>query len=115
MDPASPENYWSFVASRWCPTELCEFRREQTLLAVAVIDRLDQDVEACPRRLFRCQAKIGKKRLAGRRLGDAGRHPARHGVNRARADNAPVVEGLVERGLKPRFRPRHGAKAELAP
>ena len=46
MDPASPENYWSFVASRWCPTWLCEFRLNQTLLAVAVVDRLDNGLSA---------------------------------------------------------------------
>jgi arginine-tRNA-protein transferase len=40
MDPASPENYWSFIASRWCPTWLLEFRHDQELLAVAVVDRL---------------------------------------------------------------------------
>jgi arginine-tRNA-protein transferase len=46
MDPASPENYWSFVTSRWCPTWLCEFRLHQTLLAVAVVDRLDNGLSA---------------------------------------------------------------------
>lgn len=46
MDPASPENYWSFVTSRWCPTWLCEFRLHQRLLAVAVIDRLDNGLSA---------------------------------------------------------------------
>ena len=46
MDPASPDHYWSFVASRWCPTWLCEFRREQELLAVAVVDRLGNGLSA---------------------------------------------------------------------
>ena len=46
MDPASPENYWSFIASRWCPTWLCEFRLERELLAVAVIDRLGDGLSA---------------------------------------------------------------------
>jgi len=46
MDPASLDSYWSFVASRWCPTWLCEFRRDGILLAVAVIDRLDNGLSA---------------------------------------------------------------------
>lgn len=46
MDPASPENYWSFVASRWCSTWLYEFRLDQELLAVAVVDRLDEGLSA---------------------------------------------------------------------
>jgi arginine-tRNA-protein transferase len=46
MDPASPENYWAFVTSRWCPTWLCEFRRDRELLAVAVVDRLDDGLSA---------------------------------------------------------------------
>jgi arginyl-tRNA--protein-N-Asp/Glu arginylyltransferase len=46
MDPACPDNYWSFVASRWCPTWLCEFRRDRELLAVAVVDRLDNGLSA---------------------------------------------------------------------
>ncbi|MCC8998625.1 MAG: arginyltransferase [Candidatus Contendobacter sp.] len=46
MDPASPDSYWSFITSRWCPTGLCEFRRDQQLLAVAVVDRLDNGLSA---------------------------------------------------------------------
>ena len=46
MDPASPGNYWSFVASHWCPTWLCEFRADGRLLAVAVVDRLDDGLSA---------------------------------------------------------------------
>ena len=46
MDPASPDNYWSFVASPWCSTGLCEFRLNQTLMAVAVVDRLDNGLSA---------------------------------------------------------------------
>ncbi|MCC8999489.1 MAG: arginyltransferase [Candidatus Contendobacter sp.] len=46
MDPASPDSYWSFITSRWCPTGLCEFRRDQQLLAVAVVDRLDDGLSA---------------------------------------------------------------------
>ena len=46
MDPASPENYWSFVASRWCSTWLYEFRLDRELLAVAVVDRMDEGLSA---------------------------------------------------------------------
>ncbi len=46
MDPASPDSYWSFITSRWCPTWLCEFRRDRDLLAVAVVDRLDDGLSA---------------------------------------------------------------------
>ncbi|MFO1372018.1 MAG: arginyltransferase [Candidatus Competibacteraceae bacterium] len=46
MDPASPENYWSFITSRWCSTSLCEFRHDQKLLAVAVVDWLDDGLSA---------------------------------------------------------------------
>ncbi len=46
MDPASPENYWSFITSRWSPTGLGEFRRDQELLAVAVLDHLENGLSA---------------------------------------------------------------------
>ncbi|HRD48938.1 MAG TPA: arginyltransferase [Candidatus Competibacteraceae bacterium] len=46
MDPASPDSYWSFITSRWCPTGLCEFHRDRHLLAVAVVDRLDDGLSA---------------------------------------------------------------------
>jgi leucyl-tRNA---protein transferase len=46
MDPASPDSYWSFITSRWCQTGLCEFRHEQELLAVAVVDRLADGLSA---------------------------------------------------------------------
>ena len=46
MDPASADSYWSFIASCWCPTWLCEFRRDRELLAVAVVDRLDDGLSA---------------------------------------------------------------------
>lgn len=46
MDPATPENYWSFVTSRWCATWLHEFRLDETLLAVAVVDRLNEGLSA---------------------------------------------------------------------
>lgn len=46
MDPASPDNYWSFVTSSWCPTWLYELRSDQRLLAVAVVDRLADGLSA---------------------------------------------------------------------
>ena len=46
MDPASPDNYWSFIASRWCPTWLGEVRRDREVLAVAVVDRLGDGLSA---------------------------------------------------------------------
>ena len=46
MDPATPDNYWSFIASHWCPTQLCEFRLGDRLLMVAVVDRLDNGLSA---------------------------------------------------------------------
>lgn len=46
MDPTNPENYWSFIASRWSPTHLCEFRHDRELLAVAVMDRLENGLSA---------------------------------------------------------------------
>lgn len=46
MDPANPENYWSFITSRWSPTGLAEFRRDRELLAVAVIDHLENGLSA---------------------------------------------------------------------
>ncbi|MBL8259788.1 MAG: arginyltransferase [Candidatus Competibacteraceae bacterium] len=46
MDPDNPENYWSFITSRWSPTGLGEFRRDRALVAVAVMDRLDNGLSA---------------------------------------------------------------------
>lgn len=46
MDPANPENYWSFITSRWNPTGLAEFRCEEALLAVAVTDHLANGLSA---------------------------------------------------------------------
>ncbi len=46
MDPASPENYWSFITSRWSPTRLAAFRCDDELLAVAVIDHLENGLSA---------------------------------------------------------------------
>ncbi|HRD64660.1 MAG TPA: arginyltransferase [Candidatus Competibacter sp.] len=46
MHPTNPENYWSFITSRWSPTRLCEFRHDHELLAVAVMDRLENGLSA---------------------------------------------------------------------
>ena len=46
MDPATPNSYWSFIASEWCRTELCEFWLHQDLIAVAVIDKLENGLSA---------------------------------------------------------------------
>jgi arginyl-tRNA--protein-N-Asp/Glu arginylyltransferase len=46
MDPANPENYWSFITSRWSSTGLGEFRRDRELVAVAVMDRLESGLSA---------------------------------------------------------------------
>ncbi len=46
MDPDSPDYYWSFVTSHWCPTRLCEFRFNGELLAVAVVDYLENGLSA---------------------------------------------------------------------
>lgn len=46
MDPASEESYWAFVTSRWCSTWLSEFRHGRELLAVAVVDRLENGLSA---------------------------------------------------------------------
>lgn len=46
MDPANSESYWSFITSRWSPTGLGEFRDHRKLMAVAVMDRLDNGLSA---------------------------------------------------------------------
>ncbi|PIE82844.1 MAG: arginyltransferase [Candidatus Contendobacter odensis] len=46
MDPAEPEDYWSFVNSLWCSTKLYEVRCGQRLLAIAVTDYLDDGLSA---------------------------------------------------------------------
>lgn len=46
MEPDNPESYWSFITSRWSPTGLGEFRRYRQLVAVAVMDRLENGLSA---------------------------------------------------------------------
>lgn len=46
MDHADPEKYLEFLTSAWSATTFYEFRLERHLLAVAVIDRLEQGLSA---------------------------------------------------------------------
>jgi arginine-tRNA-protein transferase len=46
MDDTSPENYISFVTAYWSDTWLCEFRLQQNLLAVSVVDQLNDGLSA---------------------------------------------------------------------
>jgi arginine-tRNA-protein transferase len=46
MDDPAPENFDSFLACRWSPTEFMEFRREGELLAVAVTDVVGEALSA---------------------------------------------------------------------
>ena len=46
MDEGSLEDYWAFIRSRWAISWLAEFRQDQQLLAVAVVDRLEDGLSA---------------------------------------------------------------------
>lgn len=46
MDPGNPGAYMSFLAAPWCDTSFYEFREGGTLLAVAVVDHLDDGLSA---------------------------------------------------------------------
>ena len=46
MDNSSPESYLSFITAGWSDTLLYEFRRSDRLLAVAIVDRLDNGLSA---------------------------------------------------------------------
>lgn len=46
MDDSSPESYLSFITAGWSDTLLYEFRRGGRLLAVAIVDRLDNGLSA---------------------------------------------------------------------
>lgn len=46
MDQAGPEQYWEFLSSPWSRTYFYEFRLAQQLVAVAVVDHLDQGLSA---------------------------------------------------------------------
>lgn len=46
MDKNDPEAYQSLIAARWCDSALIEFRLQQKLLAVAVIDQFEQGLSA---------------------------------------------------------------------
>ncbi len=46
MDPSSKIAYNDLINSHWCDSELLEFRREQQLVAVAVMDKLSDGLSA---------------------------------------------------------------------
>jgi leucyl-tRNA---protein transferase len=46
MDSSSPSAYMSFLTAYWCDTDFYEFRREDELLAVAVVDRLSDGLSS---------------------------------------------------------------------
>jgi arginine-tRNA-protein transferase len=46
MDHAAPQQYLDFLTSAWAHTVFYEFRRDTQLLAVAVVDQLDQALSA---------------------------------------------------------------------
>lgn len=46
MDEASPEKYCSFLCSSWCDTYFYEFRLDDRLLGVSVVDHLSQGLSA---------------------------------------------------------------------
>lgn len=46
MDNPDPEQYLSFLTSSWSDTVFFEFRLQQTLLAVAVVDNMEQGLSA---------------------------------------------------------------------
>jgi leucyl-tRNA---protein transferase len=46
MADSSPEDYLGFLASDWAETWFVEFREQERLLAVAVVDRLDTGLSA---------------------------------------------------------------------
>ena len=46
MEDSSPESYLSFITASWSDTVLYEFRRNAGLLAVAIVDRLDNGLSA---------------------------------------------------------------------
>ncbi|HEB85655.1 MAG TPA: arginyltransferase [Gammaproteobacteria bacterium] len=46
MDKDDPEAYQSLITARWCDSELIEFRLQQELLAVAVVDQFERGLSA---------------------------------------------------------------------
>lgn len=46
MYPPNPEQYTSFLLSQWSNTVFYEFRQDQTLVALAVVDKLDDGLSA---------------------------------------------------------------------
>lgn len=46
MQHSTPDEYLQFLSSRWCDTRFVEFRLQQTLIAVAVVDFLPDALSA---------------------------------------------------------------------
>lgn len=46
MDDSTPQQYIDFLTSTWCETDFWEFRLDEKLLAVAVLDRLEDGLSA---------------------------------------------------------------------
>ncbi len=46
MDKDDPEAYQNLITAHWCDSELIEFRLQQELLAVAVVDQFEQGLSA---------------------------------------------------------------------
>jgi arginine-tRNA-protein transferase len=46
MDEADPEKYMEFLTSDWSTTKFIEFRLDQKLISVAVVDELDNGLSA---------------------------------------------------------------------
>jgi leucyl-tRNA---protein transferase len=46
MDNPTPRDYWRFIDSPWCDTDLVEFRAQGRLVCVAVCDRLPDGLSA---------------------------------------------------------------------
>lgn len=46
MDNPQPDSYMDFLSADWCQTEFVEFREDGKLLAVAVVDQMDDGLSA---------------------------------------------------------------------
>lgn len=46
MDNPQPDSYMDFLSADWCQTEFVEFREEGKLLAIAVVDQMDNGLSA---------------------------------------------------------------------
>ena len=64
MADSSPEDYLGFLGSRWADTRFVEFRLEEKLLAVAVMDRLEAGLSAVYTFFDPAQSRLGLGTLA---------------------------------------------------